>query len=33
MDADQHIDLYDMEPHVNQAAQATADFLHRNLRT
>ena len=33
MDADQHIDLYDMEPHVSQAAQATADFLHRNLRT
>ena len=32
MDADQHIDLYDMEPHVSQAAQATADFLHRNLR-
>jgi uncharacterized protein len=33
MDADQHIDLYDMEPHVSQAAQAAADFLHRNLRT
>jgi len=32
MDADQHIDLYDMEPHVSQAAQATADSLHRNLR-
>ncbi len=32
MDADQHTDLYDMEPHVSQAAQATADFLHRNLR-
>ncbi|WP_327588038.1 alpha/beta hydrolase [Nonomuraea sp. NBC_00507] len=32
LDADQHIDLYDVEPHVSQAAQATADFLHRNLR-
>lgn len=32
MNADQHTDLYDMEPHVSQAAQATADFLHRNLR-
>lgn len=32
MDADQHTDLYDMEPHVSQAAQATADFLYRNLR-
>lgn len=32
MDADKHIDLYDMEPHVSQAAQATADFLHRSLR-
>lgn len=32
MDVEQHIDLYDMEPHVSQAAQATADFLHRNLR-
>lgn len=32
MDGDQHIDLYDREPHVSQAAQATADFLHRNLR-
>jgi hypothetical protein len=32
MDVDQHIDLYDVEPHVTQAAQATADFLHRTLR-
>jgi fermentation-respiration switch protein FrsA (DUF1100 family) len=31
LDADQHIDLYDVEPYVTQAAQATADFLHRNL--
>ncbi|KAB8183272.1 alpha/beta fold hydrolase [Nonomuraea phyllanthi] len=32
LDADQHIDLYDMEPYVTRAAQATADFLHRHLR-
>jgi hypothetical protein len=32
LDADQHIDLYDVEPYVTQAGQATADFLHRNLR-
>jgi uncharacterized protein len=32
MDTDRHVDLYDLEPHVTQAAQATADFLHRNLR-
>ncbi|TMR93987.1 alpha/beta hydrolase [Nonomuraea basaltis] len=32
LDADQHVDLYDVEPHVTQAAQATADFLHRYLR-
>ncbi len=32
LDTHQHIDLYDVEPHVTQAAQATADFLHRNLR-
>ena len=31
LDTDQHIDLYDVEPHVTQAVQATADFLHRNL--
>ncbi|MFI0370643.1 alpha/beta hydrolase [Actinomadura sp. 1N219] len=31
LDADRHIDLYDTEPHVSQAAQATADFLHRSL--
>jgi len=29
--ADQHIDLYDNEPYVSQAAQAAADFLHRTL--
>ncbi len=31
LDAGQHIDLYDVEPYVSLAAQATADFLHRNL--
>jgi len=32
LDTDRHIDLYDVEPYVTQAAQATADFLHRNLK-
>ncbi|TMR09975.1 alpha/beta hydrolase [Nonomuraea turkmeniaca] len=31
LDANQHIDLYDVEPYVTQAAQATAAFLHRSL--
>jgi fermentation-respiration switch protein FrsA (DUF1100 family) len=31
LDTDRHIDLYDVEPHITRAAQATADFLHRNL--
>ena len=31
LDASQHTDLYDQEPYVTQAAQATADFLHRKL--
>ena len=31
LDAGQHIDLYDVEPYVTQAAHMTADFLHRNL--
>lgn len=31
LDAAQHIDLYDREPYVTQAAQAAAEFLHRNL--
>lgn len=31
LDAGQHIDLYDVEPYVGQAADATADFLHRHL--
>jgi uncharacterized protein len=31
LDAGQHVDLYDQEPYVSQAAQAAADFLHRKL--
>jgi uncharacterized protein len=31
LDAGQHIDLYDTEPYVSQAARAAADFLHRTL--
>jgi uncharacterized protein len=31
LDADQHIDLYDREPYVTQAAEAAADFLHHHL--
>jgi uncharacterized protein len=31
LDADQHIDLYDSQPHVAQAVEATAEFLHRKL--
>ena len=31
LDAAQHIDLYDVEPYVTQAADATADFLYRHL--
>jgi uncharacterized protein len=31
LNADQHIDLYDNEPYVSQAAQAAADFLRRTL--
>jgi uncharacterized protein len=33
LDAGQHIDLYDQEPYVSQAAEATAAFLHRILTT
>lgn len=32
LDAAQHIDLYDREPYVSQAADATARFLHHHLR-
>jgi fermentation-respiration switch protein FrsA (DUF1100 family) len=32
LDADHHIDLYDVEPYVTRAAQVTADFLQRSLR-
>jgi fermentation-respiration switch protein FrsA (DUF1100 family) len=31
LDARQHIDLYDREPHVTRAADAVAAFLHRAL--
>jgi fermentation-respiration switch protein FrsA (DUF1100 family) len=31
LDAGQHVDLYDQEPYVSQAAQAAAGFLHRKL--
>jgi hypothetical protein len=31
LDAGQHIDLYDQSPHVSQAAEAAAGFLHRKL--
>lgn len=31
LDAEQHIDLYDVEPYVTQAADAAATFLHRHL--
>lgn len=31
LDAKQHIDLYDVEPYVTQAADAAATFLHRHL--
>ncbi|MEU1727743.1 alpha/beta hydrolase [Nonomuraea sp. NPDC005692] len=32
VDAKQHIDLYDREPYVSQAVEATADFLAEHLR-
>jgi fermentation-respiration switch protein FrsA (DUF1100 family) len=31
LDAEQHIDLYDAEPHVTRAADETAAFLHEHL--
>jgi uncharacterized protein len=31
LDASQHIDLYDQDPHVSQAAEAAVGFLHRKL--
>jgi uncharacterized protein len=31
LDAGQHIDLYDADPYVSQAAQAASSFLHRKL--
>ncbi|WP_035855549.1 alpha/beta hydrolase [Cryptosporangium arvum] len=31
LDAERHIDLYDVEPYVTEAADAAARFLHRHL--
>ncbi|GGN72923.1 hypothetical protein GCM10010112_41780 [Actinoplanes lobatus] len=31
LDAQEHIDLYDVEPHVTRAAESAASFLHRHL--
>jgi fermentation-respiration switch protein FrsA (DUF1100 family) len=31
LDCEQHIDLYDREPHVSSAVAATAEFLRRHL--
>jgi len=31
LDTERHVDLYDVEPYVTQAVDATADFLHRHL--
>lgn len=31
LDAGQHVDLYDVEPYISQAVEATAGFLHRTL--
>ena len=31
LEAERHIDLYDVEPYVEQAADAAATFLHRHL--
>ena len=31
LDAERHIGLYDVEPYITQAADATASFLHRVL--
>ena len=32
LDADEHVDLYDVEPYVTQAVTATTAFLRRTLR-
>ena len=32
LDAQRHIDLYDVEPYVSQAADAAASFLKRACR-
>jgi fermentation-respiration switch protein FrsA (DUF1100 family) len=31
LEAGEHIDLYDVDPYVTEAAEVTADFLHRHL--
>ncbi|MBC6456506.1 alpha/beta hydrolase [Actinomadura sp. HBU206391] len=31
LDAGEHVDLYDVEPYVTEAVEATAEFLHRHL--
>jgi fermentation-respiration switch protein FrsA (DUF1100 family) len=31
LDTERHIDLYDVEPYLTQAADAAAAFLHRHL--
>lgn len=33
LDTTVHIDLYDQEPYVTEAAQVTADFLRKHLGT
>ncbi|CRK55971.1 hypothetical protein [Alloactinosynnema sp. L-07] len=33
LDANEHVDLYDVEPYVTQAVDATATFLHKHLVT
>jgi fermentation-respiration switch protein FrsA (DUF1100 family) len=32
LDCDQHIDLYDREPHVTHAVAATDEFLRQHLK-
>ncbi len=31
LDTEQHIDLYDREPHITRVVEAAAEFLHRHL--
>ena len=32
LDAAEHVDLYDCEPHVSRAVAVTAEFLHQRLQ-